>query len=274
MQRQPHPKRLALDIRRGIWALHQPESWLPIALKVLRGETVATDYDDDDDAAYAEADGQKIVIIPLHSAITKYDTCFSYGMLYVGDRIKDLADDPACSGLILDIDSGGGSVNAIAPIKEAIAYFKATGKPVIAHCDACFSAAYWIASMCDSVFADNKLSEFGSIGVYSQLIDDREDKQTGTRIISVYAKESPDKNADYREALDGKPERLQAKLTPIAQAFHADVKAGRQNLQAEAPGVLTGDTYYAEEAIRLGLADGILTLEQCVENIFIRTNIN
>lgn len=274
MIRQPSAKRLALDIRRGLWALHQPESWLPVAMKVLRGDPVAMDDDDDSEDSFAEFDGERIVIIPLHSVITKYDTCFTYGTLSLADRIKDLADDPKCAGIILDIDSGGGSVNAIAPIKDAIGYFKASRKPIIAHCDACFSAAYWIASMCDSVFADNALSEFGSIGVYSQLVDDRENKQTGERIISVYAKESPDKNLDYRQALDGNPEPLQAKLSPIAKAFHEDVKAGRQALKSDAPGVLTGDTFYAEDAIALGMADGILTLEECLDNIFIRANLN
>ena len=84
----------------------------------------------------------------------------------------------------------------------AIKKIQSMGKPVVAHCDFCASAAYWIASQCDSIFADNFLSEFGSIGVMTQIVDSR-NLASGEKLITIYAEESKDKNLAYRKALDG-----------------------------------------------------------------------
>ena len=56
------------------------------------------------------------------------------------------------------------------------------------------------------------------------------------------------------------------RLSHLVAAFHADVKAGRQALRADAPGVLTGATFFADKAIENGLADGIATLQECVDH--------
>ena len=41
-----------------------------------------------------------------------------------------------------------------------------------------------------------------------------------------------------------------------------------------APGVLPGATFFADKAIENGLADGIATLQECVDHAFIRASIH
>lgn len=43
------------------------------------------------------------------------------------------------------------------------------------------------------------------------------------------------------------------RLSHLVAAFHTDVKAGRQALRADAPGVLTGATFFADKAIETAL---------------------
>ena len=211
------------------------------------------------------------VVVPLHGALTKYDTCDTYGTAGIAAKMDEFINDDEVVGFVLDIDSPGGAENAIFPLVSAIARARAAGKPVIAHCDSCYSAAYWVASQCDAIFADNARSGFGSIGAYAQILDDREDKMTGYKIITIYAPESKDKNLAYREALDGKTEKMEEQLSELVSAFHAAVKAGRPSLKADADGVMTGATFKAEKSIELGLADGIGSMDECIENVFIRS---
>lgn len=276
---------LALDLRRGQWLIYGAESLLPLAndfltrrlaLQPSLEEYAVSSFalsDSGDVIPGSAEDGsvRLVVVVPLHGALTKYDTCDTYGTTGIAAKMDEFINDDEVVGFVLDIDSPGGAENAIFPIVSAIARARAAGKPVIAHCDSCYSAAYWVASQCDAIFADNARSGFGSIGAYAQILDDREDKATGYKIITIYAPESKDKNLAYREALDGKTEKMEEQLSELVSAFHAAVKAGRPSLKADADGVMTGATFKAEKSIELGLADGIGSMDECIENVFIRS---
>ena len=173
-------------------------------------------------------------------------------------------------GFVLDIDSPGGAGNAIAPMLQAIREIRNLGKPIIAHCDFCASAALWIASQCDAVMMDNSLSEIGSLGAYASILDNRENLQTGEKIITVYADESDDKNKAVRDALEGKYDTLKKDLSELVADFRTAVTSGRPNLKTDEEGVMTGAMFRADKAVAIGLADGMMTLQECIENVFIR----
>lgn len=278
---------LVLDLRRGHWLIQDAGAFLPAVNSFFDRLPLGTelaDYETDRFRLTEDGDPEEdkdperhesaVAVIPIHTALTKYDTCDTYGTTTIAARMLEYLADPKVVGFVLDFDSPGGSVSAIAPLTSAIAKIRAAGKPVVVHYDSCYSAAYWIASQCDAIFADNYLSGCGSIGAYAQILDDREDKMTGHKVITVYAPESTDKNLAVREALDGKPERLAGELSEIVQAFHKAVKEGRKRLKADAEGVLSGGTFHATEAIRLGLADGIGDIDECIRTVFIRAEFN
>lgn len=276
--------RLAFDIRRGQWLVSDIEAISSIALDFLSRAPLEIETSDFSiqkvsanmaDVIYsgegepALANNKNVAIIPIHGSLVKYKTCAGVGTTAIASEIIRLASDEDVVGIILDIDSGGGAANSVYPVIEAIKKVQQMGKPIVAHCDFCASAAYWIASQCDSVFADNPMSEFGSIGVMTQIVDAR-NLATGEKIITIYAAESTDKNLPYRKALDGDYGLMQDKMSPLVREFQSAVKASRKNLNAEAQGVLTGDVFRASDAINLGLADAVLTLDECVENVFVR----
>ena len=273
---------LALDIRRGQWLIADAEALLPMALDYLSRQTPKVETVDFTPMAYTNdmvgraagdkniTPGQKcVVVVPVHGTITKYDTCAGMGTMTISSELLRLAAESNVVGFVLDIDSGGGACNAIPPMVAAIEKVKAMGKPIVAHCDFCASAAYWIASQCDAIFADNSMSEFGSIGVMTQIVDSRENR-CGDKLITIYANESKDKNLSYRKALDGDFSLMQAEMTPIVQEFHSAVKQGRANIKADEPGVLSGAVFRAGEAINLGMANAVLDIEGSVENVFAR----
>ena len=273
---------LALDIFRGQWLIANAETLLPMALdflshtppKVEAVEFTPMAYSSDILGRSALEDGatpgQKcVVVIPIHGTITKYDTCASVGTMTISAELLRLAADKNVVGFVLDIDSGGGACNAIPPMVAAIEKVRSMGKPIVAHCDFCASAAYWIATQCDAIYADNTMSEFGSIGAMVQILDSRENR-CGDKVLTIYASESKDKNLAYRKALDGDFTLMQAELSPIVQEFHSAVKAGRPNLDIDAPGVLSGAIFRAAEAQKLDMVNAIMDLDASVENVFAR----
>lgn len=281
--RRTNNTQLALDLLRGHWLLHNADALLPFARPFLNREDVSQielqeyrplfytqdgSFYDLDQAP--QSSDKKVVVIPMHGALTKYWSCTTVGTLDLALDILDYAKDENVVGFVLDIDSPGGAGNAIAPMLQAIREIRNLGKPIIAHCDFCASAALWIASQCDAVMMDNSLSEIGSLGAYASILDNRENLQTGEKIITVYADESDDKNKAVRDALEGKYDTLKKDLSELVADFRTAVTSGRPNLKTDEEGVMTGAMFRADKAVAIGLADGMMTLQECIENVFIR----
>lgn len=284
-------RQLALDIIRGQWLLHNPGQFAHIARSFLEKralDVTISDRLESDSPKLCTISGdvfsmdavdpslpeqqQLILVIPMHGVLTKYDNCIGCATMEIVDVIESALDNNTICGYILDIDSPGGAVNSIAPLVAAIRKVQDRGIPIICHVDQCASAAYWIASQTDAIFADNIMSSIGSIGAYMSFIDDRENKQTGERLIDIYAPESTDKNKAYREALEGNFKVAEKQLSQTVGLFVDAVKAGRPNLDAEADGVLTGAMFLAPKALNLEMIDGMNDLQGCVENVYVRAN--
>lgn len=274
--------KIARDIISGKWLISDSDKALSIALDFLSRLPVQMDAEPAELSAILNdgsvvslssekqsGERKKVVIVPLHGTMTKYETCTSYGTMEIADKINGYAADNSILGIVLDVDSGGGAANSIAPLVEAIRKFKASGKPIIAHCDTCGSAAFWVASQCDAIYMDNSLSEIGSVGALVSIVDSTAANPiTGAKIISIYARESKDKNLAYREALEGKYSLMQDELSPLVQEFQSAVIAGRPNLKKDEDGVLSGRMFLSGKAIELGMADAVRTLSETVDAVF------
>ncbi len=285
--------KLARDIVRGKWLIAYPDTLIPIARAFLskmpvemesnspvpyyevQGEKFGKASGSSSGQATAEGNSKLVAIVPIHGTMTKYNTCESYGTLVWADAIKNAADKDDVAGIILDIDSGGGSSSAVPPLLEAISYARSKGKSVYAHADMCGSAAFWVASQCDVIYLDNEMSEIGSVGCYYVMQDtSAPDPQTGIREITVYSRKSDDKNLSYRKALEGDFGPAMDELDELASRFQDAVVAGRPNLKKDAEGVLTGAMFPAAKAIANGMADAVKTLDETIEVVFALSEIN
>lgn len=216
-----------------------------------------------------KANGKKVVaIIPLHGTMIKYGTMCAYGADEIAEAIDEAAADKKVMGIVLDIDSGGGAVDAVAPLVDAIRRTKAMGKPVVACCDLCASAAYWTACECNEIMAANAISsEFGSIGVMMQFPDyAKYYEKEGIKVHTIYSNLSAYKNAPFEAAKKGEYESIKAEeLDPLARKFQANVRAKRAGkLDENVEGILNGKVFYAEDALKNGLIDSIGTLDRAV----------
>lgn len=210
---------------------------------------------------FSDAPKDSTALVPIHGTLLKYGSYCSYGTTELADILRQAADSPNISSVLLNIDSGGGSVDAIAPLVDAIQYVQSKGKSVVAHCDLCASAAYYIASYCDEIIASNTISsEFGSIGVMMSFPDyAKYYESAGIKVHTIYSSLSDYKNRAFEEAKKGNYKMIkEEELDPLAIDFQENVKANRGNkLKLDTEGLLRGRMFYHKDAVRVGLADAI-----------------
>ena len=205
-------------------------------------------------------------IIPVHGTMLKYGTMCSYGTTEIAEVVREAADSKNISSIVLDMDSGGGSVDAIAPMLDVVRHAQGKQKAVVAYCDLCASAAYYVACACNEIVAGNEVSaELGSIGVMMSFMDyAKYYENLGVKQHTIYSNLSDYKNLPFEAAKRGDYKAIRdEELDPLARDFQEAVKQGRgARLQLETEGLLRGRMFYAKEAVRVGLADRIGTLEQ------------
>lgn len=219
---------------------------------------------------FAKAPKDSVAVIPLRGDMLKEGTMCSYGTEEIAAVIREAADAKNIIGIRLDIDSGGGAVDAIAPMLEAIAFSQSKGKPVGACCDLCASAAYYVASHCNFIMADNTISaEFGSIGVMMQFPDyAKYYEERGIKIHTIYSNLSNYKNAPFEAARKGEYASIkEEQLDPLARQFQEAVKQHRQNLKTDVEGILNGRMFYAKDALNNGLIDRIGTAAEATAEV-------
>lgn len=221
----------------------------------------AVSHDKEAFASFNDAPKESTAIIPLKGSMLKYGTWCTYGTEEVAAIINSAALHQNINSIVLDIDSGGGSVDSVAPIIQAIQFAQSKGKPVVASVDMACSAAYWAASQCDSIIADNNISSLvGSIGVMMSFWDVKGYyEEQGYKLHVIYAPESENKNEAFEKALLGEYDLIKAEeLSPLAISFQNAIKENRSGkLVMKTPGLLNGKVYLAEKAKEVGLIDEI-----------------
>lgn len=207
-------------------------------------------------------DGADVAIIPICGPLMKSDFCGELGTASLKQLTQMASISDSVKTIIFLIDSPGGTVDGTKAFADVI---KACPKQTIAFADGLMcSAAYWIGSSCDRVYASTELDTVGSIGTMSTLWDDTKQLEAkGIVVREYYASASTDKNKVIQDALDGDGKKLITEiLDPMNDVFMATVKSNRAGkIKSDA---LSGKTYMGQKAIDAGLIDGIMPFEQLI----------
>ena len=166
-------------------------------------------------------------------------------------------EDDGARAVVLLINSPGGSPVQAGIINDELRRLKAKhNKPMYAVVEeTCASAAYYVAVSADRIYVD-KASVVGSIGVlmdgfgFTGLMD-----KLGVERRLMTAGE----NKGFLDPFSPQTERqrvfTQAMLDKIHQQFISAVKRGRGDRLKETPETFSGLFWIGEQAIELGLAD-------------------
>lgn len=209
--------------------------------------------------------------IALHSIqdIITYNSWWRFSTYDFMQELKAADANPAFVAHLIYIDSPGGEVFGL---NEAHNIIRSLTKPVFALVESrCCSAAYYIASAADKIYVTSPLSTVGSIGCMATLCDSRQYwEKLGFKDIDIYATKSIRKNKTYMDALDGKVRDYITKvLDPAMDLFETNVRGARPDVDDS---VFEGDSYYAEEALKLGLIDGVKSIEEVAQKLLDQVN--
>lgn len=203
------------------------------------------------------------VVFNITGPIVKYSDWYYIGTQTMMRWLSFIDADPRISGVVFNIDSGGGMVSGTAEFAD---FIKKMQKPTISWTnDYQCSAAEWIASACKYKMAGPHASDIGSIGTligfqdFSALYE-----KYGATIYEIYAPESTEKNKDFRELLKGNNGPMEAELSKITQKFIRNIQENYNGLIQDDGLVYKGKTYDAEEALKIGLVQEIGSLEDAL----------
>ncbi len=187
------------------------------------------------------------------------------GAVVPGDIVA-LADDDKVQGLVLRVNSGGGSAFASEQIWEALQYFKSKGKPFyVSMGDYAASGGYYISCGADTIFAD-RTTLTGSIGVFG-MIPDFSGLVTGKLGVNFSTVES-NPNAAGVSAVEpmtaAQHAAMQRSVENIYDLFTSRVAEGRGMTQDDVKAIAEGRVWVGSKAIELGLVDYLGSLDDAV----------
>ncbi|MDK2975064.1 MAG: protease [Methanofollis sp.] len=174
------------------------------------------------------------------------------GSEYVGRELREAADDPGITAIVLRIDSPGGSPAAAQEIVRDIEYARERKPVVTSMGDLAASAAYLIAAHTDRIYLSPDTMT-GSIGVIWVFTDESEwMKDEGQEVEVVKSGDQKDMTSPYRPLTDEERVYAQEIVDASFEDFISDVLSRRPVERSE---IENARLIRGEEAIAIGLAD-------------------
>ncbi len=267
---------LVSAIRKGTWAIDPKHAMdnLGLVVSLLEGKVEIERKEESKDPVITAAtrkaytfygwedapDGSVAVITITGELFKRSQFCGPIGMADIGQRIKQADSLPNISSILLVIDSPGGTVDGTQTLGQIV---KQTQKPIIALVDGLMaSAALWIGSSADEVYASTPMDEVGSIGVLLSFADLQPAyEKMGVKFHTVTADQSMDKTKMFEDLRAGKYDDYKKNfLNPLAELFINTVKENRPNVKDSQ---LTGKVFFARDAVG-SLIDGIKSLDEAI----------
>jgi len=183
--------------------------------------------------------------------------------------LRSAFEDAGAQAVVLRINSPGGSPVQAGLVNDEVRRLKALHKKkVYAVCEEmCASAAYYIAVSADQVYVDKAsivgsigvlMDGFGFVGAMEKLGVERRLLTAGTNkaMLDPFSPLNPQHEA-YAHAM----------LNQIHQQFIAVVRQGRGKALKESPDTFSGLFWNGEQAIKLGLADHLGSLDHIARDV-------
>ena len=188
---------------------------------------------------------------------------------FVVASMRSAFEDEGSQAVVLLINSPGGSPVQAGIINDEIRRLKEKHqKPVYAVVEeTCASAAYYIAAAADDIYVD-KASIVGSIGVlmdgfgFTGLMD-----KLGVERRLLTAGENKGFMDPFSPQTEKQRQYAQTMLDQIHQQFITVVKQGRGDRLKDAPEMFSGLFWTGQQAIDMGLADHLGSLDYVAREV-------
>lgn len=186
-----------------------------------------------------------------------------------GDRfasiIRKVRNDKSVKAVVLRVNSPGGSVLASEKIKTEIDLLKENVPVIASFGDYAASGGYWISAGCDYIYTD-ATTLTGSIGVFSLIPDfsGTLGKKLHVNLTSVNSNPHADMYNMTRALTEEETAYMQESVERIYDRFTHIVAEGREMSIEEVDAIGQGRVWTGVQAVELGLADCIGSLNQAI----------
>jgi len=172
-------------------------------------------------------------------------------------QLRDFADDDSVKAIVLHIDSPGGAASPSQEVyHEVMRLRQEKHKKIVASIDSVgASGAYYIASACDKIYA-NQASVVGSVGVvmewtnYGELM-----RWAKLKNVTVSAGELKTAGDPSRDLTPKEQAYFQSLVDNMYGQFIHDVAIGRHTTDEKIKPLATGQVWTGQQALPLGLID-------------------
>ena len=188
----------------------------------------------------------------IHSGRSSLDSTGSDTVL---SHIRDIEKNSAIKGILLEINSPGGSVAASQEIYNALMDLKESKKIVVSMKDVAASGGYYLASTADVIFAQHGTIT-GSIGVISVVPNIAGLlSRYGVTVRTYKQGKYKDMMSMFRNSTGEEDRMIQKLLSDTYNKFIEDVAKGRNRTVASIEELAEGKIYSGEDAFRNKLVD-------------------
>lgn len=211
--------------------------------------------------------GQYVGLVYLTGTIEEKNN--EYNQDWILNTISKLKDDKKNLGMVLYIDSPGGSVYQADQVYFALKEYKASGKALEVYMGPlAASGGYYIACAADEIWA-NRNTLTGSIGVIAGQSFDMTEflKNLGIKSETIHA--GKNKNMmNYNEEFTDEQRQIMQSIADECYEQFCKIIAEERGLTIEKVHELAdGRIYSANQAFSNGLIDNIGTLDKAVDNL-------
>lgn len=229
----------------------------------VRKDALDKFYQMEEEVLYGSNPMEKISIINVDGVIandSNNDT--------IVDQLEDARKDPSVVGVIMHINSPGGSVYASEKIYKEINKLKETNKPVYAVMqELAASGGYYISAPCDKIFASNE-TWTGSIGVIMQSYSlEGLFEEYGIKEQNITTGKMKDAGSFGSDMDEEEKEYFQGLVDSAFGRFVKVVSEGRDMSESEVKKIADGRVYDGSQALENGLIDKIGDLEDAYKDM-------
>ncbi len=213
-------------------------------------------------ASLAESQGAVAVFRVEGVLVPKAEWFGEVGSFALASALQAATHNDDIQAGVLWIDSPGGACHGMLELVQAAADF-AKVKTLVAHVSGCCcSAAYHLASQAEQIFAGPR-DDIGSIGTRSLLYDySKYFSEMGVEAVTTDT--GPIKSLGVIGTLVSEEQRafLQSRVDYLQEDFRSNVMRGRDMTAEQFATIATGEWWFGEEAVSLGLIDGVQTHQE------------
>lgn len=207
-------------------------------------------------------DRNRIQVLRLYGAIQDEDDASMFPetdtAAWVKRKLRKAVDDDKIKGILIRINSPGGTVGMSQEVYEAVRAVRAKGTPVVVSMgDVTASGGYYIAAAADRIFA-NPGTLTGSIGVIMHLMNWQEtEKKIGIYPQVIKSGQFKDIGSPDRPMTAPEKELLQTIIMDSYDQFVTAVATGRKMDKDAVKKLADGRIYSGRQAQQAKLVDDL-----------------